>query len=151
MIFPEVQWQDVGRTDEEEVGVQSLTRQIQLYMWPAMSREHSLFSKVSICAQLADMAGSSSPFCLVHLLPFFLLQRSSSGISLQQLFPIPAPRSSRQALTQLLAPPPSSTFRIQFLRLSTGQKSEQIKAALPEPTNSNTSSVWGWFGCCIGT
>lgn len=32
MIFPEVQWQDVGRTDEEEAGVQSLTRQIQLYM-----------------------------------------------------------------------------------------------------------------------
>lgn len=26
MIFPEVQWQDVGRTDEEEAGVQSLNQ-----------------------------------------------------------------------------------------------------------------------------
>lgn len=46
MIFPEVQWQDVGRSDEGEAGVQSPTRQTQIYMGPTMSRKCILFSKV---------------------------------------------------------------------------------------------------------
>lgn len=32
MIFPKVQWQDMGRTGEVEAGVQSPNRQIQIYM-----------------------------------------------------------------------------------------------------------------------
>lgn len=46
MIFPEVLWQDVGRSGEGEAGVQSPTRQTRIYMGPMMSRKCILFSEV---------------------------------------------------------------------------------------------------------
>jgi len=47
VIFPKVQWQDVGRTDEVEAIVQSPTDRSKS-TWPTMSQKCILFSRVSI-------------------------------------------------------------------------------------------------------
>lgn len=100
MIFPKVQLQDVGRTDEVEAGVVSKQTDPNLHVTYNVSEMHSVPQSFNLGFQReAEMAGSLSPFCFAHLLPFFPLPRSSTGTSLQELLLTPALRLYRQAPT----------------------------------------------------
>lgn len=106
MIFPKVQWQDVGRTDEVEAGVLSPNRHIQIYTCLTMSWKCILFSKVSISAfngrfnwlkQLEACLPSAlfSYYCS----PIFPVAEIFYRHFIEELHLIPALRLYRQALT----------------------------------------------------